>query len=278
LFRLDRSSVLDAFPLTCPICQAELGRHGGCMRCRAMHSFDISRHGYVNLAAGRPLAGDTAGMAAERHAFLSAGHFEPVSRRVAGHAARELPAERGLVVDVGGGTGQHLAYLLDRVRDARGLVVDASAAALRRAARVHPRAAAAGWDVWGRWPLASDSIDLLLNMFAPRNAAEFHRVLRPAGVLVVVAPTPRHLVELREVVPLLAVDARKPERLAQALTPGFMTAAHEEVTFSMRLSPADVRRAVAMGPSARHLGDAAPPADGTRVVTASVVVTLYRKR
>ena len=47
------------------------------------------------------------------------------------------------------------------------------------------------------YPLADQSVDAVLNMFAPRNPGEFHRVLRPNGSLIVVRPTVDHLAELR---------------------------------------------------------------------------------
>jgi 23S rRNA (guanine745-N1)-methyltransferase len=45
-------------------------------------------------------------------------------------------------------------------------------------------------------PLADACADLMLDIFAPRNGAEFHRVLRPGGALLVVTPHPDHLAEL----------------------------------------------------------------------------------
>ena len=57
-------------------------------------------------------------------------------------------------MDVGAGTGHHLAAVLDALPDARGIAIDASPAALRRAARAHERAAAVGADAWKPLPLA----------------------------------------------------------------------------------------------------------------------------
>ena len=56
------------------------------------------------------------------------------------------------------------------------------------AAKAHERAAAATWDVFRPFPIVSEQVDVVLDVFAPRNPAEFHRVLRPGGVLVVVRP------------------------------------------------------------------------------------------
>jgi SAM-dependent methyltransferase len=269
---------LDALPLRCPVCGQGLRRRGASLTCSARHTFDIARHGYVNLAAGRALVGDTAAMVAERHTFLAAGHYRLLADRIAELAADVLPAGGGLVVDAGGGTGHYLAHVLERAPPARGLVIDSSAAALRRAARSHPRAAAVGWNVWEPWPLPDGSVDLVLDVFAPRNPEEFHRVLRPHGALLVVTPAPEHLAEVRAVARLIDVDERKPERLAHALGARFRTEASTTLTFPMRLDAAGLRQVVGMGPSAHH-----DKLDGPRfvagelAVTAAFVLTVYRR-
>ncbi|GGX31327.1 hypothetical protein GCM10010341_60970 [Streptomyces noursei] len=97
----------------------------------------------------------------------------------------------GTVVDVGCGTGYYLAGVLDQLPDPRGLGLDASVRALRSAARAHRRAAAASWDVFRPFPLVDQAADVVLDVFAPRNPSEFHRVLRPSGRLIVVRPTER---------------------------------------------------------------------------------------
>ena len=271
---------LDAFPLTCPVCRDLLGRDGGTLSCGNRHAFDIARQGYVNLTAGRPLTGDTAEMVAERDAFLAAGHYRPLADRLATYAARLLPRPHGLIIDAGGGTGYHLARVLDRIPQARGLVIDSSVPAVRRAARAHPRAGAIAWDVRAPWPVPDGVADLVLDVFAPRNGREFHRVLRPDGALLVVTPAPEHLAEVRTVARLLDVDERKLERLEGSLAPWFTLTDQDELTISLHLDERDVGRVVAMGPSAHHRDPSAPPVslDGRAAlaVTASFVVTVHQ--
>ncbi|WP_335932025.1 methyltransferase domain-containing protein [Streptomyces sp. PTD5-9] len=266
--------------LRCPTCRAGLRPRPGALRCPAGHTFDIARHGYAALLTGaRATSGDDAAMVRARDRFLSAGGFAPVHRAVVRLAADDAP-ERGTVVDVGCGTGHYLAAVLDRLPGARGLGLDTSVRALRAAARVHPRAAAAAWDVFRPLPLADGAVDVLLNVFAPRAPSEFHRVLRPAGRLVVVRPTGRHLAELRARLPgMVAVDPAKEWRLHRALDPCFEAAATERVEYALPLTGAEALDLVGMTPSARHLNRA--DLDGGLLpgrVTVSVLVTAYRPR
>ncbi len=264
-------AVVDA--LRCPVCGSSLTRAPGVLRCAQQHSFDVARQGYVNLlsARSRPPLADSADMATARAEFLVAGHYAPMARCLAERLAAllpvdlpvdlpadspvDLPAYRGggLVVDAGAGTGYYLGAVLDRLPAATGLALDASVAGLRRAARSHERAGAVGWDIWQPWPLADGSASVVLNVFAPRNPAEFARVLHPGGLLAVVTPTAGHLAELRTLVAMLEVHEGKLEQLDSSLAGEFEPAVRETCVVGLTLSPDDVRRVVAMGPNAHHL-------------------------
>jgi 23S rRNA (guanine745-N1)-methyltransferase len=266
--------------LRCPQCGATLARAGGAVRCGQGHSFDLARQGYLSLLGGDAVhAGDSADMVAARERFLAAGHFEPLAEALAG--ALEVAPPLGCIVDLGAGTGWYLARLLDGLPDARGLALDVSKPALRRAARAHPRMAAVACDSWRPLPLGDGVAAAVLNVFAPRNGPEIARVLRPGGVALVVTPAPHHLGELVEPLGLIGVDERKDERLADQLAPRLEVDGRQELEWGLSLDRAAARDLVAMGPSAVHVPDL-----GERVAalpqrveaTASVTITLARSR
>lgn len=270
--------VLDT--LRCPLCGQALVARDSALRCASGHTFDIARQGYVSLLGGtRATSGDDADMVRARERFLSTGRYDPISEAVA--ALVREHASPGLVLDVGCGTGRHLARVLDALPGALGLGLDTSTRALRTAVRAHPRLAGATWDVFRDFPLADRSCDVVLDVFAPRNAPEFHRVLRRGGCLVVVRPTGTHLAELRsEVVGMVDVDPEKEQRLSRTLDPHFEEVATRLVEYHAPLSHEEAVDLVAMTPSARHL-DAAHVGDDPdlpRSVTVSVLVTAYRPR
>lgn len=272
--------------LRCPSCGADLAPGDGVLRCPRRHSFDVARHGYVGLLTGaRATSGDDGPMARARREFLAAGRYAPIRAAVAELAAEADPAGRSghptAVVDVGCGTGYYLAGVLDALPDAVGLGLDTSAHALRVAAKAHTRAAAATWDVFRPFPIESEQVDVVLDVFAPRNPAEFHRVLRPGGRLVVVRPFGGHLAELRRhVTQMVTVDPDKEQRLHQALDPYFETVRTERVEYTTPLSRQEAVDLVLMTPSARHVTESELSDDGElpEAVTVSVLVTAYRRR
>jgi 23S rRNA (guanine745-N1)-methyltransferase len=261
--------------LRCPVCGGALAAGDGVLRCGQGHSFDVAKQGYVNLVPGN---GDSAEMVEAREAFLGAGHF----RRMTGALVEEaLGVELGgAVVDVGAGTGHHLAYVLAAPPERLGLALDTSTAALRRAARIHPRVAAIGADAWKPLPVRDEVAALVLSVFAPRNAAELARVLAPGGALIAITPTTRHLAELVGPLGLLSVPDEKEDRLDAQLAGGFDLAGRRAVDNSMFLTRDEMAQLVRMGPSAWHVDEesvaerlAAMPEPAT--VTMSVTLSRY---
>lgn len=271
--------------LRCPHCHAPLDRAERTFRCPAGHSFDVARQGYVALDP-RPARGDTAEMVAARVAFLEAGHYAPIAEALVDAARGAAPRAAGrgdagaagrggegaarrdaprVVVDVGAGTGYYLARLLEALPGARGVALDSSRPALRRAARAHPAITAVACDIWDALPIQDDAADLVINVFAPRNAPEMRRVLAPGGTILVVTPTERHLRELD----LLAVHPNKRERIHAELDEPVST---RTVEFELDLDADAVQTLVAMGPAAHH----GRRAQGPATVTASVVIEAFR--
>jgi 23S rRNA (guanine745-N1)-methyltransferase len=261
--------------LRCPVCGAGLAAAraaGAALRCPSGHSFDLARQGYVDLTAGRVThAGDSADMLAARASLLDAGHFRPLADAV---VAAVSASPRGLVVDVGAGTGYYLAAVLDARPGDVGLALDVAKPALRRAAGAHPRLNAVRADVWRGLPVADGAASVVLDVFAPRSGPEFRRVLRPDGLLVVATPTRDHLAELRGPV---TVDPDKNRRLAATLDPWFHRIGRQLHRWPLRLTADEAAALVTMGPSARH-ADPATFISGPVTVSAVVQVTSWRPR
>lgn len=244
--------------LACPHCARALAMVAGdrSVSCSAGHLFDVARQGHLNLSrSGAPRNADTATMVSARDRFLASGHYRAVADRLAALAGGHSRTPR--VLDVGTGTGYYLARLLDASPAARGIGLDVSVAAARRAARAHPRLGAVVADAWQVLPVVDGSIDVVLDVFAPRNAAEFARVLAPGGVLVTATPAPDHVQEVRDALGLLDIQAGKHDQLRSGLAAASLgEVSTETLRFECALDMAAVRDLIAMGPNAFHLSDA----------------------
>ncbi len=258
--------------LRCPVCGKTLTRAERALRCPLGHSFDLARQGYADLSGGRlPHPGDTAEMVADRTGFLAAGHYDFIADAL----AERMTA--GLIVDAGVGTGHYLARALDADPDATGLGLDVSKPALRRAARAHPRAAAVLADLWRPLPIADAAASVILNVFAPRNGGEFHRILRPDGRLLVVTPAADHLQQLIAAHGLIHVDPDKAVRVGAALDDHFTRVDSVAVRRELHLTAAEARTLIGMTPSAHHVPAETLPTTPL-TVTAAVDLTTYRPK
>lgn len=254
--------------LLCPVCRKTLspafGEGGGgaaarprALACAEGHSFDAARQGYFNLLVGKGTAfqPDSADMVAARAAFLDAGHYRPLAAAVAGAAAPALQGPGPAVLDSGTGTGHYLRAVLDQAGSGGPVAavgLDISKFALRRAAKLNPDAVNLVSDVWQQFPVADAAVDVVTVVFAPRNAAEFARVLKPSGRLVVVTPRPGHLAEIASQAGMLNIEAEKDERLADALAGHFELLSAQDVDVALGLSPQDVANLALMGPAGHH--------------------------
>jgi 23S rRNA (guanine745-N1)-methyltransferase len=270
--------------LRCPHCRADLSLTDGVLGCADGHRFDVARQGYVSLLPGAARTGtaDTAAMVGARVELLGSGAYDPLTAGVvravadAVDGADQVP---GCVVDAGGGTGHHLGAVLDRCTNRVGVCCDLSRYAARRAARAHPRMGAVVADVWGGLPVRDGSAATVLDVFAPRNPAEFHRILQPQGVLVVATPQPDHLGEIADRFGLLSVDEEKPRRLREGLGGLFAREGSASCRWRMRLSRRQALALVQMGPSARHTTDVEQRLRGLAEpveITGAVDIATYR--
>jgi 23S rRNA (guanine745-N1)-methyltransferase len=217
-----------------------------------------------------------------RRRLLGEGVYGPILSEIIGLAARP-ERSTGTIVDAGCGPGYYLAGIMDAWPKARGLGLDSSIYALRAAAKAHPRSTGIACDLFKPLPVASASVDLVLNVFAPHGPAEFNRILRPDGSLVLVRPTNGHLAQLRRHVKgMVGIDPDKEQRLNQALDPYFEATGTVRTEYTARLTSRQAIDLLQMTPSARHVTiddrdedvAAALPAE----VDISVLTTVYRPR
>ncbi|GAB3555076.1 rRNA (guanine-N1)-methyltransferase [Arthrobacter tumbae] len=210
--------------------------------------------------------------------FLEKGHFEPLANAVIATAQR-FSGKQPLVLDVGAGTGYYLNALQEQVSVSAAVALDISKYALRRSARLLPDALCLVCDVWRPLPVAGESVDLLLNIFAPRNVPEFARVCRDEGVALVVTPLPHHLREIAEPAGLLDIRPGKDIEVAASMADFFDVVDNVRVEFTMALSPVDVSNVATMGPAGHHnLPGDVDPLPHSADTTAAFSVQVFRRR
>ena len=239
---------MDNFPFICPLCHGALKREGGSARCANRHMFDMARQGYVNLLRKKPdtLYEDRALFMARR-AVYEAGFFMPLVEAI----GERLPC--GKLLDAGCGEGSLLARLCaDTGREGIGL--DIAREAVRMAAGTYKGLHWCVGDVCDI-PLASASVDSVVNVLTPANYGEFSRVLAPGGMLLKAVPNAEHLREIRGLVGK-APYAHTPDEHLRAFEKAFALVEKKVVRYTVACDGALARAVYAMTPLTAHEGPA----------------------
>lgn len=185
--------------LVCSVrdCGMPLVREQRRLVCARGHSFDVARSGYINLLQPQDRRskdpGDTAAAVRARRRMHDRGVTAPLLRGIVELAAAS-PSD--VVLDAGSGDGFYLGSLAREIGfDAHG--IDISTPAIDAAARRYPGCEWIAANADRLVPYADASFTIVLSITARMNAAEFRRVLRPDGKLLVAVPGPDDLIELR---------------------------------------------------------------------------------
>ncbi|MCL2673418.1 MAG: methyltransferase domain-containing protein [Alphaproteobacteria bacterium] len=196
--------------LACPIDLSPLRPEGKSWVCPQNHSFDTAREKYVNLLPVQfkktKAPGDSRQMLKARADFLQAGAYDfildAVCAPIAGSMSRSS-SDPFTVIDAGCGNGYYTSGLKSWLEKAgyggafSMLGYDISKEAILMAAK---RFNGIAWAVATskRIPVQEGSVDALVSIFSYPVFGEFRRVLKPAGMLVLVQPGPNHLIELKQ--------------------------------------------------------------------------------
>ncbi len=192
--------------LSCPVCQSVFEKIGKQYKCQNNHSFDCAKEGYVNLLLAHQKSskdpGDSKEMMVARQRFLTHGYYEPLSDKIIEMVGQYVysPTKVSHVLDAGSGEG----YYVDRLQkhyDSNEQIsftgIDISKEGVRLSAKRNKKIQFAVSSVF-EMPIATQSIDCVISVFAPLAKQEFNRVLTDNGKLIVVSPGANHLFGLKE--------------------------------------------------------------------------------
>lgn len=185
---------LEESAFICPLCKQKLFKVNNSLKCLGSHSFDFAKQGYVNLlmsnASGKR-HGDDRLMVEARSRFLNKGYYDALRQ-----TASTILGADNIVLDAGCGEGYYTS-LFEYKNNVIG--IDISKDALKLASRKCQNsqfAVASISDI----PIANESVDAVINIFAPDSPNEFMRVLKSDGRLIMVYPMEKHLIELKAAV------------------------------------------------------------------------------
>ena len=223
---------------SCPICSSPLSKNGRVFRCRAGHTFDIAKEGYVNLLpANRKRSlepGDNPEMVSARSRFLGAGHYKPLADELV-----NLIDQPRCLADLGCGEGYFTAAFCEAASKVYGL--DISKVAVRAACKQSTAQFVVASTM--RLPFLSKAFDAVTVIMAP-TSPDIPRVLKKGALLCRVSPGESHLVELRK----LAYREVRPVKQPRMEIDGLTNVGCEQVQFDTLLKSDGLLNLIAMTP------------------------------
>lgn len=187
--------------LICPVCSEKLDLFEKTYKCKNNHCFDISKYGVTNLSlnnkSSKKRHGDDKIMVIARKEFLDNGYYSPINKAVVSLVKKHNL--HGILLDAGCGEGYYTSSVDESMNATATYGIDISKDALRYFKKRLPNATAIVSSIF-KMPIKTNSIDVVLNMFAPLPADEFSRVLKKDGALIRTFVLENHLIELKQAV------------------------------------------------------------------------------
>ena len=252
--------------LRCPVCGAPMGvdPNGRSLACGGTvsdrnpkgktHLFDGGAGGYVNLAPNHGGGGDSKEAVRARTSFLRSGYYAPAAEAIAALVSEFTP-QNGLVLDAGCGEGYYSNCVAEEGFPVLGVdlskfAADTAAKTARRERMNREQESSTLYAVGSVFelPVADGSFDTVVNIFAPCAPAEYARVLKSGGHLIVAGAGECHLFGLKELIyddPYL----NDPRRDLPTEGDGLTLVATRNVTFSITVEdPAHIEALFSMTP------------------------------
>jgi 23S rRNA (guanine745-N1)-methyltransferase len=203
-------NVVPALNLVCPLDGEILQLSDKQLICCSGHSFDIAHEGYVNLLPVQfkktKNPGDSKQMVVARRQFLNAGYYAPIAKHLCSYIVQYINTNPNLcVLDAGCGEGYYLEQILrnDSVQTVQAemslIGLDISKWAIIKAAKRNNRIC---WIVGSNKspPVVHGSVDIVICAFGFCNLEVFSQVLKSGGMLILINPASKHLIELRNII------------------------------------------------------------------------------
>ncbi len=190
---------------SCPICLHPMQVNHRSLVCPVKHTFDISKHGYVNMLLGLYKSQYDKSMFLSRKIINKSGFFTPLIEEISFLIAKNIrgQAEQIKILDAGCGEGYHLAQIKEKVfqnspRQILGVGIDIAKEGIIMAAKTHKG------NIWcvadiAKVPFQTAQFDFILNILSPANYAEFKRISKKGATIIKVVPNSNYLLELREI-------------------------------------------------------------------------------
>ena len=185
----------------CPCCKEKMYFAGESLKCTNKHTFDVTKKGTINFIISPKIKESkiyNEKLFTCRRKFIENGYYNDIYKLIA-NEINNLNLDNIKILDLGCGEGIHSINILNKIKNCyRYFGFDYSKDAINLASDYNSsKRFYFNGDV-NNIPIASDSIDVIIDFLSPYSESEVKRVLKKGGIFIKIAPSSNYLLELRE--------------------------------------------------------------------------------
>lgn len=184
----------------CPYCKEKMHLVGESLKCTNRHTFDITKKGTINFIISPKIKESkiyNEKLFTCRRKFIENGYYNDVYELIA-NEINNLNLDNIKILDLGCGEGIHSMNILSKIKsNYKYFGFDYSKDAINLASDYNSSNRFYFNGDVNNIPIASDSMDVIIDFLSPYSESEVKRVLKKGGLFIKVAPSSDYLIELR---------------------------------------------------------------------------------
>ncbi len=184
----------------CPYCKEKMHLVGESLKCTNRHTFDITKKGTINFIISPKIKESkiyNKKLFTCRRKFIENGYYNDVYKLIA-NEINNLNLDNIKILDLGCGEGIHSMNILSKIKsNYKYFGFDYSKDAINLASDYNSSNRFYFNGDVNNIPIASDSMDVIIDFLSPYSESEVKRVLKKGGLFLKVAPSSDYLIELR---------------------------------------------------------------------------------